>query len=117
MWIVYRTSGEEQEKAMKDTLEMLKAIEEHGLVDKKYFGGDRIGLVDIAFGQIAQWLGVIEDIIGVKLLEAHTFPRLHAWIKNFKEVPSIKENLPDRDEMLVYFKRGREMLLTSPRDS
>lgn len=116
MWIAYRTSGEEQEKALKDTLEMLRTIEEHGLVGKKYFGGEKIGMVDIAFGQIAQWLGVIEDIIGVKLLEAHTFPRLHAWIKNFKEVPIIKENLPNRDEMMVFYKRFREMLLTSSRD-
>jgi glutathione S-transferase len=117
MWIAYRTSGEEQEKALKDTLEMLRTIEEHGLVGKKYFGGEKIGMVDIAFGQIAQWLGVIEEIVGVKLLEPQTFPRLHTWIKNFKEAPVIKENLPDRDEMLVVYKRLRERLLTSPRDS
>ncbi|XP_062166511.1 probable glutathione S-transferase [Alnus glutinosa] len=117
MWIVYRTSGEEQEKAIKDTLEMLRAMEEDGLGrDKKYFGGDNIGIVDIAFGQIAQWLGVIEEVVGVKLLEAHKFPRLHAWIKSFKEVPEIKLNLPDRDEMLVFFKSRREVLLASLQD-
>jgi glutathione S-transferase len=117
MWIVYRTSGEEQEKAIKDTLEMLRAMEENGLgQDKKYFGGDNIGIVDIAFGQIAQWLGVIEEVVGVKLLEAHKFPRLHAWIGSFKEVPVIKLNLPDRDEMLVFFKRRREVLLASSQD-
>lgn len=114
MWIVFRTSGKEQEKGIKDSLEMLRAIEEHGLAgDKKFFGGEKIGLVDIAFGGIAHWLGVIEDILGVKLLEPNTFPRLHAWIKNFKKVPIIKENLPTHDEMLVYFKRGREKLLAS----
>jgi glutathione S-transferase len=117
MWVVYRTSGEEQEKAIEDTLEMLKAMEEDGLGrDNKFFGGDNIGIVDIAFGQIAQWLGVIEEVVGVKMLEAHKFPRLHAWIKNFKEAPVIKENLPDRDEMLVSFKRRREMLLPSSQD-
>jgi glutathione S-transferase len=47
-YVVYRTSGEEQEKAIKDTLEMLKAMEEDGLGDKKYFGGDNIGIMDIA---------------------------------------------------------------------
>jgi len=37
--------------------------------------GDNIGIVDIAFGQnIAQWLGVIEEVVGMKLLEAHKFP-------------------------------------------
>ena len=117
MWVVYRTSGEEQEKAVKDTLEMLRAMEEDGLGrDKMFFGGDYIGIVDIAFGQIAQWLGVIEEVVGVKMLEVHKFPRLNAWIKNFKEAPVIKENLPDRDEMFVFFKRRREMLLPSSQD-
>jgi glutathione S-transferase len=46
--------------------------------DNKFFGGDNIGIVDITFGQIAQWLGVIEEVVGVKMLEAHKFPRLHA---------------------------------------
>ncbi|KAF2285579.1 hypothetical protein GH714_005623 [Hevea brasiliensis] len=31
VWVVHRTSGEEQEKAVKDTLEMLKTIEEQAL--------------------------------------------------------------------------------------
>jgi glutathione S-transferase len=72
--------------------------------------------VNIVFGQIAQWLGVIEEVVGVKLLEAHKFPRFHAWIKSFKEAPVIKLNLPDRDEVLVFFKRRREVLLASSQD-
>ncbi|KAF5466207.1 hypothetical protein F2P56_016156 [Juglans regia] len=117
MWIVYRSSGKEQEKAMKDTVEMLRVIEEHALGSKKFFGGEEIGIVDIAFGQIAEWLGVIEEIVGVKLLEDHTFPRLHAWILNFKEVPVIRDNLPDHHEMFVVFKSlRREILLSSSQD-
>jgi glutathione S-transferase len=75
--------------------------------------------VNIVFRQIAQWLGVIEEVVGVirvKLLEAHKFPRFHAWIKSFKEAPVIKLNLPDRDAMLVFFKRRREVLLASSQD-
>ncbi|XWS13540.1 hypothetical protein CRYUN_Cryun36dG0045400 [Craigia yunnanensis] len=111
---IYRTSGEEQEKAVKDSLEMLKTIEEHGLVgEKKFFGGDKISMVDMAFGAVAHWLGVIEDVAGLKIFEQHKFPRLNSWIQNFKEVPIIKENLPDRDKMLALLKRRREMLLAS----
>ncbi|KAJ0092741.1 hypothetical protein Patl1_25809 [Pistacia atlantica] len=87
MWFMFRTSGEEQEKAKKDTLEMLKIVEEIGLRDfkeKKFFGGDKINLVDIAFCGFAHWLGVIEDVVGMKLLEAEKFPRLYAWIKKFQ---------------------------------
>ena len=85
---------------------MLKIMEEQGLREKKFFGGDRIGIVDIAFGTIAHWFGVIEEIIEVKVLEAHALPRLHAWKENFEEVPIIKENLPDQDKILFFFKKS-----------
>ena len=91
----------------------MKIVEERGLGEKKFFGRDKIGIVDIAFVEFAYWLGFIEEILGVKLLDAHAFPRLHAWKKNLKEVPVIKENLPDHGEMLVYFKWHREMLMVS----
>ena len=82
-------------------------MEEQGLREKKFFGGDRIGIVDIAFGTIAHWFGVIEEIIEVKVLEAHALPRLHAWKENFEEVPIIKENLPDQDKISFFFKKSR----------
>ena len=82
----------------------MKIVEERGLGEKKFFGGDKIGIVDIAFVEFAYWLGFIEEIVGVKLLDAHAFPRLHAWKENFEEVPVIKENIPDSDKMLIYFK-------------
>lgn len=93
----------------------MKIVEERGLGEKKFFGGDKIGIVDIAFVEFAYLLGFIEEIVGVKLLDAHAFPRLHAWKKNLKEkeVPVIKENVPDHGEMLVYFKWRREMLMAS----
>ncbi|KAL6194650.1 hypothetical protein ACLB2K_035731 [Fragaria x ananassa] len=114
VWMVFRTTGEEQEKAKKETLEMLRTIEEHAGLDKKrFFGGDSIGFVDIAFGYIARWYGVIEELVGVQLLEPHAFPHVHAWTNSFKDVPVIKENLPDHDRMVAFFKTIRESLLAS----
>ncbi|KAL7209798.1 hypothetical protein ACSBR1_031376 [Camellia fascicularis] len=101
-----------EDKARQGSLEMLRTVEEHALGDKKFFGGESVRMVDIALGWIAYWLEVIEEIVGVKLLEAESFPRLHSWKKNFKEVSEIKENLPDRDKMFVLFKHLREMLLS-----
>ncbi|KAG5236454.1 tau class glutathione transferase [Salix suchowensis] len=92
VWIMFYSSGEEKEKAVEDSLEMLKTLEEH------------ISLVDLACGWIAQWLEVLEEVAGVKLIEPQKFPRLHKWIENFKDEPIIQENLPGHDEMLVYFK-------------
>nr|DAD20138.1 TPA_asm: hypothetical protein HUJ06_021601 [Nelumbo nucifera] len=113
IWAMFRSSGEKVEKAKKESLEMLRTIEEHGLGEKKFFGGDTIGFADLAFGGIAHWLGVMEDVVGVKLLEAQSFPRLYEWTQNFKEVPVIKDNLPDPEKMLVFFKRLREKFLAS----
>lgn len=113
-WKVFATGGEEQRKALKESLEILKTVEEMGLPgEKKFFGGEQLSLVDLAFGWTAHWLGVMEEVSGLRLLEADKFPRLHSWIQNFKQVPVIKENLPNRDRMLVHFKRIREILLTS----
>ncbi|KAL5784462.1 hypothetical protein ACOSQ2_006854 [Xanthoceras sorbifolium] len=113
VWRTFRTTGEELAKAIKESLEMLEIVEEHSLGDKKYFIGEKIGMVDIAFGSILYWLCVNEEVLGVKLFEPHKFPRLHKWFQNFQEVPVIKHNLPNRDNLIVFFKRRRESLEAS----
>ncbi|CAN4080237.1 unnamed protein product [Withania somnifera] len=110
---IFHKIGEEQAKATDDAKEVLRIIEEHGLGEKKFFGGDTIGLTDIAFGWIAFWLEVIQEAAGVMVFQPDDFPRLKSWINNFKQVPIIKENIPDRDAMLHYFKCRREMIVTS----
>ncbi|KAJ0034532.1 hypothetical protein Pint_25225 [Pistacia integerrima] len=113
---VFRSSGEEQEKAAKEVLEVLKVLEEQGLGDKKFFGGDTINLVDIAYGWLPHWFETIQEVIGIKLLESTTFPRLFAWVNNFKEVPVIKENLPDPEKLLAHIKNIREKLVAEKTD-
>ncbi|KAM7501536.1 hypothetical protein LguiB_000440 [Lonicera macranthoides] len=111
---VFRTVGEEQVKATKEAKEVLRVIEEHALGGKnKLFCGDKIGLTDLVFGWFAGWLQVLEEANGVKLLDHNSFPKIQAWIENFREDAIIKENLPNRDEMLPYFKHLREKLIAS----
>ncbi|KAK4856498.1 hypothetical protein QYF36_018125 [Acer negundo] len=83
---LFQATGEEQEKAAKEVLEILKILEDQGLGEKKFFGGDTINLVDIAHGWMAYWFETIEKVVGVILLEARTLPRLYAWVQNLKEV-------------------------------
>ncbi|KAM7262732.1 hypothetical protein ACFE04_000415 [Oxalis oulophora] len=102
--------GEKQEAA-KEAKQVLKIIEEQALGENKFFGGDTIGLPDIVFGWLTVWLHVMEEAVGVKLLEADNFPRLHAWTLDFKEDPVIKQNLPDYEPLLAHFKRLRAIIV------
>ncbi|XP_009764523.1 glutathione transferase GST 23-like [Nicotiana sylvestris] len=111
LFAIFHKIGEEQAKATEKAKEMLKIIEKQSLGEKKFFGGDTIGLTDIVFGWIALWLEVIQEAAEVKVFDSLSFPRLHVWIHNFKQVPVIKENTPHRDAMLAYFKRRREMVV------
>ncbi|KAB5511855.1 hypothetical protein DKX38_028883 [Salix brachista] len=61
---MFSSKGEELEKTKKETLEMLQTVEEHGIGEKKFFGGESIGVADIAFGSVVYGLEIIEEAIG-----------------------------------------------------
>ncbi|KAK4341613.1 hypothetical protein RND71_040114 [Anisodus tanguticus] len=113
LWMIFRAKGEEQERAVKDSLKMLKTIEEYAFKNQNniFFIGEKIGIVDIAFGWICHWLKIIEDVGGVKMLEENSLPNLQDWMRKFKDVPLIKESLPDQQKMFLPFKLTREMLI------
>lgn len=105
-----RPPKDEKERAIaiEKAQETLAIMDEQGLGDKKFFGGNNIGMVDIAYGCLSHWLEGLEEIIGMKLIEAKKFPRLHLWIQNFKQVPLIKENLPEYGKLLLHLERRRQ---------
>lgn len=109
----FRAIGEEQEKLANEAKDVLRILEEKGLGEKKFFGGNQIGFTDICLGWIACWLELMQAAAGIKLLESD-FPRLQAWSTRFKEVPEIKESLPDKDKMLTYFRGLRERFTAVP---
>ncbi|XP_048448102.1 probable glutathione S-transferase [Pyrus x bretschneideri] len=109
----FMADGEEHEKAAKEVRDLLKILEEQALGEKEFFGGNEIGLADLALGFIASSFGVIEQVVGVKVLQASEFPCLCNWINNFRENPAIKKSLQHVDQMFVYYKQKREMILAS----
>ncbi|XP_038880811.1 probable glutathione S-transferase [Benincasa hispida] len=108
---MFCSGGNEQIKAKQESLEMLQILEEDGIGEEKFFGGEKIGMVDLALGEFVEWLGVFEEVIGEKLMESGSFPRLEAWSRAFMAVPAIRENRADRDRMVENFKRYRVRLL------
>ncbi|XP_010667555.2 glutathione transferase GST 23 [Beta vulgaris subsp. vulgaris] len=111
IWILFRATGmDDQAKAGKDCLDMLTTLEEYDLEKSSFFGGESIGIADLAVGSVIYWLEVVELTMEVKFFEASNFPKLYKWFNNFKEIPKIKSNLPDQHQMLLYFKKLRAKL-------
>ncbi|CAK9137625.1 unnamed protein product [Ilex paraguariensis] len=102
LWKTCWSQGEEQEKGKEEACELLKILDNE-LKDKKFFGGDAIGPVDIVANFIGFWLGIIQEITGVEVLTKEKFPKLCQWIDEFINYSIIKENLPPRDKLKAYF--------------
>ena len=83
------------------------------LKDKKFFGGEEIGLVDIAAVFIAFWIPIFQEIAGLQLFTSEKFPILYKWSQEFLNHPFVHEVLPPRDPLFAYFKARYESLSAS----
>lgn len=92
--------------------ENLKLLEEE-LKDKKFFGGERIGFLDLALGWLANLTGILEEIIGVKVVDEEKLPLLSAWMQEFADAPVIKDDWPPRDRMIVKFQALRNATMAA----
>ncbi|RDX72193.1 putative glutathione S-transferase [Mucuna pruriens] len=103
LWNACWSDEKGREKAVEEALEALKILQET-LKDKRFFGGESIGLVDIAASFIGYWVPILQEIAGLDLLTIHKFPNLYKWSQEFVNHPLIKEGLPPRDELFAFFK-------------
>ncbi|KAK4488673.1 hypothetical protein RD792_004450 [Penstemon davidsonii] len=110
IWSAFTSQGKEQEEALATTANNLKFIEEQ-LKGKKFFGGEIIGYLDLAFGWMANLVSIFEEISNLKLVDAELLPLLSTWMDNFSNDPVIKELWPPRDRMVEKFKAMREPYL------
>ncbi|KAK4835698.1 hypothetical protein QYF36_013232 [Acer negundo] len=101
------TKGEQQEKEVKEAKEAMEVLEGE-LKGKKFFGGDKIGLVDIVLGWISIWLEIMEETAGVRILDSEKCPWIHKWMHNFIDLSFVKENIPPRDRLVHYYQQIRQ---------
>ncbi|XP_049389106.1 probable glutathione S-transferase [Solanum stenotomum] len=103
MYKVCYGKGEEKEKGCDETFEVLTYLDNE-LQNKKFFGGDNIGFIDIVASYIALWFGAIQEAIGMELLTEQKFPKLSKWIDEFLSSRIVKENLPTREVLVPLYK-------------
>lgn len=109
---VFCSKGEEQQKAVLEARESLKALES-GLEGKLFFGGETINFADVATGYIGCWARIVEEITGTSLIDAENMPSLDAWSKRFLELPIIKECVPPWDKLIEFNSRLLKMHIAS----
>ena len=89
---IWSTKGEEQETAKKEFIECLKLLEGE-LGEKPYFGGEKIGFVDVALVPFSCWFYAYESF-GNFSIEAEC-PKLIAWTKRCMQKESVSSSLAD----------------------
>ncbi|KAJ0103136.1 hypothetical protein Patl1_05071 [Pistacia atlantica] len=93
------TSGEQQEAAKKEFIEIIKLLEEQ-LGDKPYFGGETFGYVDVCLIPYYCWFYTYETM-GKFSLEAEC-PKFIAWAKRCMQIESISKTLPDEKKVFGF---------------
>ncbi|PIN04748.1 Glutathione S-transferase [Handroanthus impetiginosus] len=106
------STGEEREKAKEEVIELLGFLDNE-IEGKKFFGGDNIGLVDIAGNFIGYWLGIITKLVGIEIVTEDRFPNFCRWINEYNNCSFVKENLPPKDKLTAHLKAWFEALNTS----
>ncbi|GMH25978.1 hypothetical protein Nepgr_027821 [Nepenthes gracilis] len=92
----------EVEKVIEETKENLKILEKV-LEGKNFFGGERIGFVDIVANTIAYWVFLFQEAAEKEIL-TEEFPILCNWKDKYINHNIIKETLPPKDKSVSFFR-------------
>ncbi|KAJ1423567.1 Thioredoxin-like superfamily [Sesbania bispinosa] len=80
---------------------------------KGFFGGDKIGFIDIVYGCYLSWMRVTEKMNGKKVLDESKTPALAKWAETFAADPAVKGLLPETDTLIEFAKVFQQKLLAA----
>ncbi|XP_021715428.1 glutathione S-transferase U7-like [Chenopodium quinoa] len=116
VWRTFLSKEEEKDKTKKEASMLLKTLESQ-LKDKCFFGGDKLGYLDIVANVVAFWIERVQEVVGIELISQENFPILCSWIERFYDVSIAKECLPPKHKHLVYIKARYEVAHGTNKDN
>ncbi|KAF5202599.1 Glutathione s-transferase [Thalictrum thalictroides] len=100
------SEGEERAKAIAEFIENLCILEDGIKRDfsgkSPFFHGENPGFLDMVIGSSACSYRVIEQVIGVKLIDPETHPLFYSWVTAMVNHPVVKETLPPHEFMVNF---------------
>lgn len=97
--------GEAATKAHEDTIAGLVLLDEAFTKCSKgnsFFGGEKIGYLDIALGGFLPWIQVTNKRCNIKLIDESKTPNLFTWAQHFCAHAAVKDILPDPDKLYEF---------------
>lgn len=111
-WMSCWTEGETQQMFMEQARACLRILDDE-LGERRFFGGESIGLVDFSASFFALWLGVLQEVAGISLIDGAELPNLCRWIEGFVASDAVTECLPPRDKLLALFQSKKQAILAT----
>ncbi|XP_039129086.1 LOW QUALITY PROTEIN: probable glutathione S-transferase [Dioscorea cayenensis subsp. rotundata] len=112
LWMSCWSEGEKQKNFMEQSKEYLELLENE-LKGKKFFGGDTIGIVDIAATFIALWAIMVSRSCSISLINEEKHPILCNWIEEFLSSEVVKKSLPEKEKLFAYFHAKKEVIFAT----
>ncbi|VFQ95592.1 unnamed protein product [Cuscuta campestris] len=91
-------------KQVEEALSLLEGAFHSCSKGKKFFGGAKVGFLDIALGSIIGWVRVTEEFNSVKLLDQAKVPGLAKWAQDFCSDDAVKEIMPSTEKLSEFAK-------------
>ena len=117
VFLVFKTDGEAQQKAIDELYEKLNLLE-NGM--KTIFedgnpcaGKNNPGILDIVFCSIFGGYKAQEEVLGIKFIVPEKFPLLFSWLMAIAELHAVKEATPPHDKSVAVLQRFRQSALKS----
>lgn len=96
------STGEESEKAITE-LEQLFKVVENEIKEKKFFGGNNIGFLDIVALVVAFWIPCMQEFTAKNILTKEKYQLICIWSEKLLGCSIIKQNLPDKEKLREFY--------------